>query len=116
MKFAPLTLVALLAALPTFAGKFPTFAAELANPLTVSIVTQWGQADFPGLAAAGSNTTVLVDGEEYTQVYAFGPTKKAAAVSPLFSVTRDIWDNYQYWVSHHQMLKPPLIIDSAKSL
>ena len=102
MKFTLPTLIALFAALPAFAEDPPTPASEeLANPVKVVFVTQWEQADFGGPEATGLEPTVLVDGENYKEVWALGPSKYAAGLSPFFPIKRDVWEDYHYFVSLH---------------
>jgi hypothetical protein len=99
MKFTIAALVALTAAIPVFAfGSPPRLAKEIANPVTVIIVTSWDQGNIVGKEISEINDMVLVDGAEYKKVAAYGPSKRAASLSPSFPVMRDIWTDHYYGV------------------
>jgi hypothetical protein len=99
MKFTIATLVALTAAIPVFASHRPKLAEEIANPVTVIIVTSWDQGNIVGKEVSGIHDMVLIDGAEYKKVAAYGPSDRAASLSPSFPVMRDIWTDHYYGVS-----------------
>jgi len=102
MKFTLPTLIALFAALPAYAEDPPRPASEeLANPVKVVSVTQWEQGEIGGVEAAGLEPTVLVNGKNYKEMWAQGPSKDAVGLSPFFIVKRDVWGDYHYFVSLH---------------
>jgi hypothetical protein len=117
MKFTLPTLIALMGAIPVFAGEElpPTLASEIASPVEVIIVTPWDQGRLDGTEVSEIHDIVLVNGEEYKKVTAYGPSDQPAPLSPSFPVHRDVWTDHYYGVgSFHSVYKFLLTQHSVK--
>jgi hypothetical protein len=101
MKFTLPTLIALMGAMPVFAGEElrPALASEIASPVEVIIVTPWDQGSLGGTEVSGIDEMVLVDNVKYKKVQVYGPSDQPAALSSSFAVHRDVWTDHSYGVS-----------------
>jgi len=70
MKFALPTLIALMVAMPVF-------SVEVAEPLTIVLVTPWTEGIIAGVDVASIDHKIPVDDQLYREIYAFTPQQPA---------------------------------------
>jgi len=93
MRLASSTLLALIAATA------PVFSAKIANPLTIDLVTSWGEGVIAGYSLWDLTTNrARVDDGIYQRVESFGPFEKDVS-GVNFGVQRNSGDDHYYIVS-----------------
>lgn len=93
MRVSSSTLLALIAATA------PVFSAKIANPLTIDVVTSWGEGVIAGYSLWDLTTNrARVDDGIYQRVESFGPFEKEV-FGVNFGVQRNVGDDHYYIVS-----------------
>ena len=104
MKLIISAFIALFAVVPVLAAEtpeIPPLAAELANPLSVIIVTDWteGHIGDVNLASLSIDDKVPVDDTSYYVVKTYGPDTEPAYLGSSFTVESGAFGNYYFGVS-----------------
>jgi len=84
----------------------PVFSAKIANPLTIDLVTSWGEGVIAGYSLWDLTTNrARVDEGIYQRVESFGPFEKEVS-GVNFGVQRNVEDDHYYIVSFSPIYLP----------